>query len=83
MTSYEPQPRWGHTSVTIGDRVFMWGGRIDDFSESAKKDVSEENAVCVCVCVMKVAGNRWMYSWRGNFDSFQFGMTLHVPGIGA
>ncbi len=43
--SYEPQPRWGHTSVTIGDRVFMWGGRIDDFSVSAKKEVSVE---CVC-----------------------------------
>jgi len=39
---YEPQARWGHTSVTIGDRVFMWGGRIDSFTEGAKKEVSLE-----------------------------------------
>ena len=37
--AYEPLPRWGHTSVTIGDRVYMWGGRTDDFSESMRKTV--------------------------------------------
>ena len=36
---YEPLPRWGHTSVIIGDKVYMWGGRIEDFSESSKKEV--------------------------------------------
>lgn len=36
---YEPAPRWGHTSVTIGDKVYMWGGRTEDFSENSKKQV--------------------------------------------
>ena len=45
---YQPDPRWGHTSVTIGDRVFMWGGRIDDFSDSAKKEVRNVMMVCRC-----------------------------------
>ena len=36
---YEPLARWGHTSVAIGDKVYVWGGRTDDFSEAAKKVV--------------------------------------------
>ena len=42
---YEPQPRWGHVSVTIGDKLYMWGGRIENFSGSSKKEVS----ACVLV----------------------------------
>ena len=37
---YEPLPRWGHTSVVIGKKLYMWGGRIEDFSEESKKEVS-------------------------------------------
>lgn len=36
---YEPLPRWGHASVTIGTKVYMWGGRIEDFSETSKQEV--------------------------------------------
>ncbi len=38
-TKYEPLSRWGHTTATIGDRIYMWGGRIDDFSEESKREV--------------------------------------------
>ncbi len=40
VSAYEPASRWGHTSVNIGDKVYMWGGRTDNFSESSRKDVS-------------------------------------------
>lgn len=36
---YEPLPRWGHASVAIGDKVYMWGGCIDDLTEESKKQV--------------------------------------------
>ena len=37
---YEPLPRWGHVSVVIGNKLYLWGGRIEDFSEEGKKEVS-------------------------------------------
>ena len=46
---YEPLPRWGHTSVTIGDKVYMWGGRTEDFSEDGRAQVR------MCVCDVIVA----------------------------
>ena len=47
IAQYEPLPRWGHISVTIGNKAYMWGGRTEDFSDAQKKKV----CVCVCVCV--------------------------------
>ena len=38
---YEPMPRWGHISVAIGDKMYLWGGRIDDFSNESQKKVCE------------------------------------------
>ncbi len=38
---YEPLPRWGHVSVAIGDKMYLWGGRIENFSEDSQKKVSE------------------------------------------
>lgn len=40
QTRYEPLPRWGHVSVVIGNKLYLWGGRIEDFSEESKKEVS-------------------------------------------
>ena len=37
---YEPLPRWGHVSVVIGSKLYLWGGRIEDFSDESKKEVS-------------------------------------------
>ena len=35
--SAEPPPRWGHCSVVVGDQLFVWGGRTEDFLK--EKDV--------------------------------------------
>ena len=43
VTPYEPRPRWGHVSVTLGDKVYMWGGRTEDFTETQKKKVRKYN----------------------------------------
>ena len=43
VVRYEPQPRWGHISVTVGSKVYMWGGRTEDFSEDQKKKVMNIN----------------------------------------
>jgi hypothetical protein len=40
QTRYEPLPRWGHVSVVIGNKLYLWGGRIEDFSEESKTEVS-------------------------------------------
>ncbi len=40
QTRYEPLPRWGHVSVVIDNKLYLWGGRIEDFSEESKKEVS-------------------------------------------
>jgi len=37
---YEPLARWGHISVAIGDKVYLWGGRIQDFSDQSRSIVS-------------------------------------------
>ena len=37
---YEPLPRWGHVTVSLDGKVFMWGGRTEDFSEAQQKKVS-------------------------------------------
>ena len=42
---YEPLPRWGHASVAIGDKVFMWGGRTEDFSDTSKQEVGSMYSV--------------------------------------
>lgn len=34
---YEPDPRWGHASVAHGPKVYVWGGRLEDFSPSSRK----------------------------------------------
>ena len=57
---YEPLPRWGHTSVTIGDKVYMWGGRTEDFSESSRMEVHVGVAVGVA---MDVCGCGYVWVW--------------------
>ena len=39
QVQYVPAPRWGHASVAIGNKVYIWGGRTNDFSEAQKKKV--------------------------------------------
>ncbi len=41
-SGYQPQPRWGHASITVGSKVYMWGGRTEAFSEEEKEEVSEQ-----------------------------------------
>ena len=36
-TKYEPSPRFAHYAVPIRGRVYAWGGRTQDFSESARQ----------------------------------------------
>ena len=36
---YEPLSRWGHVSVSLQGKVYMWGGRTEDFSESQQRKV--------------------------------------------
>ena len=32
---YEPSPRFGHCATPVGGRLFLWGGRVPDFSASS------------------------------------------------
>ena len=32
----EPSPRWGHFSAAVGDELYVWGGRTEDFSKEKK-----------------------------------------------
>ena len=34
--AYEPLPRFGHNAVAIGEKLYVHGGRIQDWSESSK-----------------------------------------------
>ena len=36
-TKYEPSPRFAHHAVPIRGRLYAWGGRTQDFSESARQ----------------------------------------------
>ena len=31
---YEPSPRYGHGAASVGGKCYLWGGRVQDFSES-------------------------------------------------
>ena len=34
---YEPSPRYGHYAVSVRGRLYAWGGRTQDFSESGQQ----------------------------------------------
>ena len=36
----EPSPRFGHRAAQIGGRCYLWGGRVQDFSESRRKKLA-------------------------------------------
>ena len=37
---YQPAPRAWHGAAPIGDRLYMWGGRTENFSESSRWKVA-------------------------------------------
>ena len=37
---YEPSPRFGHGVAPVGGRGYFWGGRVQDFSESARRKLA-------------------------------------------
>ena len=37
---YEPSPRFGHGVAPVGGRGYLWGGRVQDFSESGRKKLA-------------------------------------------
>ena len=54
----EPLPRWGHVTVSLGGKVFMWGGRTEDFSESQQKKVlttTTTTTTTTILCVYSVS----------------------------
>lgn len=51
--AYEPLPRWGHAIVSVGDRVYMWGGRTEGFSVSTRKSLAS------CVEVFDLNTELW------------------------
>ena len=59
---YEPLPRWGHISVAIGNKIYMWGGRIEDFSDDSKKQVSIGRNAYTLSFQQKVYSN---LAWNG------------------
>ena len=34
---YEPSPRFSHRAAPVGGRYYLWGGRVQDFSESGRR----------------------------------------------
>ena len=37
---YQPAPRAWHRAAPIGDRLYMWGGHTEDFSESSRRTLA-------------------------------------------
>ena len=42
MSLYQPSPRLLHCTAPVGKRSLLWGGRIQDFSESGQKSFAYE-----------------------------------------
>ena len=34
---YEPSPKFGHGAAPVGGRCYLWGGHVQDFSESGRR----------------------------------------------
>ena len=37
---YEPFPKFGHGATLVGGRCYLWGGRVQDFSESGRRKLT-------------------------------------------
>ena len=37
---YEPSPRFLHGAAPVGGRCYLWGGRVQDFSESGRRKLA-------------------------------------------
>ena len=37
---YEPTPRFSHGAAAVGGRCYLWGGRVQDFSESGRRKLA-------------------------------------------
>ena len=37
---YEPFPRFQHGTAAVGGRGYLWGGRVEDFSESGRRKLA-------------------------------------------
>ena len=37
---YEPSPRFGHGAAAVGGRCYLWGGHVQDFSESGRRKLA-------------------------------------------
>ena len=37
---YEPTPRFSHCAATVGRRCYLWGGCIQDFTESGRRKLA-------------------------------------------
>ena len=37
---YEPSPKFGHGAALVGGRCYLWGGRVQDFSESGGRKLA-------------------------------------------
>ena len=37
---YEPCPRWSHYIISIGGKVYLWGGRLENFTAQRRKQLS-------------------------------------------
>ena len=37
---YEPSPRFLHGTAPVGRRCYLWGGRVQDFSESCRRKLT-------------------------------------------
>ena len=37
---HEPSPRFLHDAAAVGERCYLWGGRVQDFSESGRRKLA-------------------------------------------
>ena len=51
--AYEPSPRYGHHVVLLGERCFLWGGRVPDFSANGRKKLAS-TTVEIFDCYLEV-----------------------------
>ena len=48
---YQPAPRYLHTAQTVGNRVLLYNGVVQDLSERSQRRLASTVVITLCVCV--------------------------------
>ena len=54
---YQPAERWGHSTVRVGDYLYMWGGDQTDLPKEHNNE--EKTSMCSVMEVCHLGTGRW------------------------